>query len=169
MKTCSTVTDAINLYSPYLDDTSSTQEVSNEMKGMLRADDHLKEREINESFEQVIRELVDECFEDDWDEYGSKAFVPASLRRSIEFFKALQSLGMNIMPNVVVESDGHIMFTWRSGKNIFSVIVQSDCWLIFSSIIGSERLNGTVPFINGKIPQVVIDKLSDIGVTAYGR
>ncbi len=169
MEPCSIVTDARNLFVQSLDDTSNTREIAGEMDRILtESSGHLREREAREKFDLTVRELFDECSDDDWDGYGSKACIPSSLRKSIEFFSNLLGLGLNIgAPHIVVEANGHVMFTWQRERNIVSAIVQDNGWLIFSSIIGAERLSGVDQFINGKIPPALVDKLTELCVVPH--
>ncbi len=109
----------------------------------------------------ILRNLADECSEDNWDAAGGQAIDLAALARTEGFLRALPN-GIR-MPECSPEPDGSISLDWSaSRRQLFSVSVGTSDRLAFAWLDGSDRGRGVARFDGRVVPEHILSALRSI-------
>ena len=105
----------------------------------------------------ALREVFEECSEDNWDGYGASAI---SINTYLESRRFLQILPTTIpIPEITAEPDGEIAFEWFiKPRRILSVSVGSDRILTYAGIFGINKTHGT-EYFGDELPAAILSNL----------
>jgi hypothetical protein len=161
------VIDSLDLRQENIYDTSSTKDANKTIANIMRSSQRQAvseklEKPILKYFDEEIWNVIIDCHENNWDGYGAKEISDDSIAKAREFCFNVQASEILSKPYMSVDIDGYVMFTWQFKQDILSIIVQPNDKIIFSLIFGSERLNGMLPFYQGKIPSLINEKLKEL-------
>ena len=161
------IVDSINLQQENFFDTSSSQDVNKEIGKILsfsqkEAVSDKIEKLLFKYFEEEILNVIIDCHKDNWDGYGSKKISELSIAKARVFCYNAQISELLSKPHISLDPDGYVMFTWQYKKDILSVIVQPNDTVVFSLIIGSDRMNALLSFYQGKVPAIINEKLKEL-------
>jgi hypothetical protein len=110
---------------------------------------------------ESLRELVEECSEDDWDGYGASAVNVAVVANSESFIRALPDRFE--IPELSVDPDGDISFDWiPDHTKTFTLSVNGSNRLAYAWIDGVDRGHATAKFENCVIPDRVLAEIKTI-------
>ena len=109
----------------------------------------------------ILRNLANECSEDNWDAAGGQAIDLGAMARTEAFLRALPS---NVrMPECSPEPDGSICLDWSaSRRRLFSVSVGATDRIAFAWLDGSDRGRGVARFDGRVVPEHVLSALRSI-------
>lgn len=105
----------------------------------------------------ALREVFEECSEDNWDGYGASA---VSINTYLESRRFLQALPTTIpIPEITVDPDGEIAFEWYvRPRRVLSVSVGSDNILTYAGIFGISKTHGT-EYFREELPAAILSNL----------
>lgn len=130
--------------------------VSEDAKTLRNLVWNAQESRFNEALE-ALRSASEEASTDNWDGYGAQKVNPASLKHAKIFLLALPTVIR--LPEVSVDPDGEISFTWqRSPRLVFSISVSKDGVLNYAGLFGRNKTHGTEDFIQ-TLPKTITDNL----------
>lgn len=110
---------------------------------------------------ESLRELVEDCFEDDWDGYGASAVSAASVANAESFIRALPDRIK--MPDLSIDPDGDISFDWIPDRTkTLTLSVNGSNRLAYAWIDGIDRGHAAAKFVNGTIPARVLAEIESI-------
>jgi len=160
------VVDSLDLQQENFFDTSSSKDANREIGKILSSSQKEAVSEkiaksICKYFEEEIFNVIIDCHQDNWDGYGAKKISELSINKARIFCYNVQIPENLPMPYIGVDPDGYVMFTWQYQKNILSVIVQPNDKVVFSTIIGSDRMSAFLSFYQGKVPSAINEKLKE--------
>ncbi|MDH3975578.1 MAG: hypothetical protein OEV42_14970 [Deltaproteobacteria bacterium] len=116
--------------------------------------------EIDREIEIALKEITEECANDNWDGYGANAINVNSLIEAKRFTDTLPTTLP--LPEVSVDPDGDISFEWYvRPRRVFSVSIGSDCLLSYAGIIGLNKVHGE-EFFGDEIPKTITDNIQRI-------
>lgn len=113
----------------------------------------------NEMIKQ-LKLLATQCGVIDWDGYGALPITREVYDQSEKFICCLP---LNIVePTLAVDPNGYVSFEWyKSKSSVISISIGQDNFIHYAAIIGSSKLYGTEPFING-IPQNIMESINKV-------
>lgn len=110
---------------------------------------------------ELLRELVEECSEDDWDGYGSSAANATAVANAESFIRVLPD--HLVMPDLSVDPDGDISFDWIPDRTkTFTLSVSGSNRLAYAWIDGTDRGHAVAKFENGVVPARVLAEIESI-------
>jgi len=108
-----------------------------------------------------LRELANECAQDDWNGAGAVPMDLAAVALAESFLRALPD-GVP-MPECSPEPDGSVSLDWCSAKNrLFSVSIGRSNRLAFAWLDGNDKGHGVARFDGVAVPARVLLGLSSI-------
>lgn len=99
----------------------------------------------------------EEASEDNWDGYGARKAQAASFKNGKAFLLALPTTLP--LPEVSVDPDGEMSFSWQKGPRlVLSISISKDGVLNYAGLFGRNKTHGTEHFIEA-IPKTITDNL----------
>lgn len=142
--------DSEHLYGIYdeaLENLRSTICISSELRAI-------------ENSKQILREVFEEAFEDNWNGEESKAVTMETYEVAQEFLNYLPDTIPE--PEVSAEPDGEISFDWYGGNGSeVSISINETGKASFAAILGKRRYHGT-DYFNCTIPERLLDHISEV-------
>lgn len=102
-----------------------------------------------------LRQVCDECREQNWDGYGAVPVSERTYQLAYEFLNALP-LGAPL-PSIGTEPDGHVTLEWYATPTwTLSVSVSPERELHYAALLGASKTYGTEPFY-GEVPKSIMN------------
>lgn len=112
-----------------------------------------------------LRELAEECMEEDWDGYGARPLTSVVSARAEAFVRAMPDWVP--APELSVDPDGEVSFDWiPTVAKTFTLSVNGSNRLAYAWIDGADRGHAVVFFGGDAIPSRVLAEIERI--TAHG-
>lgn len=122
---------------------------------------HAKDNATWQNVKDSLRDVIDECKNENWDGYEARPVSDDTIREANSFLCALPS--WLTIPDIIPEPDGSIGFEWYKEKNkIFVASVNGQNVVTFAGLLGkNNKIHGTRNF-DDSIPKIVIESVSEI-------
>ena len=110
--------------------------------------------------QQLLDKATEECFVDNWDDYGAKAIDEISYGKAIYFSRLLPP---NIpVPEIYIDPDGEVTFEWYTGpRQVFFLSIGSNNELVYAGLFGANKTHG-VEYLDDELPGTILDNINRV-------
>lgn len=108
-----------------------------------------------------LRELANQCVEQDWDGNGAEPVNAVALSTAENFLRVLPE---NLpLPEFAIEPDGSISLDWIQTRNcVFSLSVGTNNRLAFAWLDGADKGHAVSRFDGDRVPKRILEGITDI-------